>query len=79
MIGEAVRQGADVLVTGDLKYHEARQAEEGRLGIIDAGHFATERLMAGRLADTLNRAAKEASLEISFTVLEQETDPFRTL
>jgi len=79
MIGEAVRQGADVLVTGDLKYHEARQAEESRLGIIDAGHFATERLMAGRLADTLNRAAKEASLEISFTVLEQETDPFRTL
>ncbi len=35
--------GLDVLVTGDVKHHEARAALDGGLAIIDAGHAATER------------------------------------
>ncbi|MBP2638110.1 MAG: cyclohydrolase 1 type 2 [Firmicutes bacterium] len=42
LIGNALKAGADVLVTGDVKYHEAQYAIAEGLAIIDAGHFATE-------------------------------------
>lgn len=38
-------QGIDLLVTGDLKYHEAREAEMLDLAVIDAGHQGTEQIM----------------------------------
>ncbi len=42
LINTALKAGADVLVTGDVKYHEAQQAVAAGLAVIDAGHFATE-------------------------------------
>jgi len=41
-IKEAVQAGADVLITGDIKYHMALDAELMGISIIDAGHYATE-------------------------------------
>lgn len=41
-IGEAKKQGADVYVTADLKYHDGQAAAEMGLALIDAGHFETE-------------------------------------
>ncbi len=35
--------GADVLVTGDVKHHEAAMALEKGMAVIDAGHIPTER------------------------------------
>lgn len=32
----------DILITGDMKYHQALEAEELNFAIIDAGHFYTE-------------------------------------
>ena len=40
--GEAVKQGADALITADIKYH-GFQEMEGSICLIDAGHFETER------------------------------------
>lgn len=42
LIGKAIQKGADVFITGDLKYHEAQDAENLGLALIDAGHFGTE-------------------------------------
>ncbi len=39
----AAAAGADVLVTGDVKYHEALEAAAVGLTMVDAGHYATER------------------------------------
>lgn len=41
LIKDALRQGADALVTGDIKYHEFFDAE-GRLLIADIGHYESE-------------------------------------
>ncbi|WP_114783435.1 Nif3-like dinuclear metal center hexameric protein [Botryobacter ruber] len=41
LIKDALRQGADALVTGDVKYHEFFDAE-GRLLIADIGHYESE-------------------------------------
>ena len=51
--------GAQVLVTGDVKYHAARDAREAGLAFVDAGHGATEVVAVEVLADVL---AKWASL-----------------
>jgi dinuclear metal center YbgI/SA1388 family protein len=45
--------GADVLVTGDMQYHEMVDAVEAGMCIIDAGHFATEKIMIPAMASYL--------------------------
>lgn len=39
---KAKRMGADLLITGDLKYHEALDAKEEGMYILDAGHYESE-------------------------------------
>ncbi len=63
---------ADVLVTGDIKYHTALDAAQMGLCIVDAGHFATERIILPKLRDTLSKRFKE--LEIICSIV--EADPF---
>lgn len=59
----AAAAGCDVFVTGDVKYHEAREAAEaGQIVVIDAGHFGTEASfgenMAVKLSERLGAGAK---------------------
>jgi len=79
LIHEAARQGADVLVTGDVKYHEALSAQELGLAVIDAGHFATEHIMANYLADKLTRATQQRNWSVEYMVAPHEVDPFITI
>ena len=39
---DAIRSGADVLITGDVDYHTAIDAVTKRIAVIDAGHYGTE-------------------------------------
>jgi len=41
LIDEAIKQNADAFVTADLKYHTFQDAE-GKILLIDAGHYETE-------------------------------------
>ena len=52
-ISKASFLGADAYVTGDVKYHEAQQAVEMGIHVIDGGHFGTEFPIAAVLADRL--------------------------
>ena len=45
--------GADVYVTGDVKYHDARHADDIGLCVVDAGHYGTEILFACNMAGLL--------------------------
>ena len=77
LLQTAHRQGADVLVTGDVKYHEARQAEELGIALIDAGHFATEQLMIEQVTQSLQAAARQLNWGVAFEAYTGEKDPFR--
>jgi len=79
LLAEAVRQGADVLVTGDVKYHEAKNAESQGIALIDGGHFATEQLMVEGLSAVLRREAEKKGLNVVFHEMKGESDPFRTI
>ena len=41
LIGAAMKAGADIYLTGDLKYHDFQRAE-GRITLVDIGHFESE-------------------------------------
>lgn len=79
LIMAAHRCGADVLVTGDVKYHEARTAEALGVALVDAGHFATEVLMTGHLTRLLNEAAEQSGWTASFQAYDGAVDPFRSV
>lgn len=51
-IETAISKGADVLVTGDTKYHRMLDYKDS-INIIDAGHFGTECIVAEIFAEIL--------------------------
>ena len=44
---------ADCYLTGDLKYHQAIEARENGLSLIDIGHYESERYFGEALAENL--------------------------
>ncbi|HJV66541.1 MAG TPA: Nif3-like dinuclear metal center hexameric protein [Geomonas sp.] len=76
LLHEAARKGADLLVTGDLKYHEAREAEALGIAVLDAGHFATEHPMVQGLAATLRAAVEKRKYETEVVEYQGEREPF---
>ncbi|SDE62139.1 Nif3-like dinuclear metal center hexameric protein [Sporomusa acidovorans] len=71
LIKYAIAAGADVFLTGDVKYHEAQQAVNKGLAIIDAGHFATEQPVVEFLAHYINECAGKNAWNIA--VMENST------
>ncbi len=79
LLFDAQRQGADLLVTGDVKYHDARNALDLGLALIDAGHFATEQVMVAGLAKKLRAAASARQLPLEFFESTSGQDPFLSI
>ncbi|WP_020676991.1 Nif3-like dinuclear metal center hexameric protein [Geopsychrobacter electrodiphilus] len=77
LISEALRQGADCLLTGDVKYHDAQRARAEGLVLIDAGHFGTEILMVKHLSERLRRAATDQQWALEIIEMTGEEDPFQ--
>ena len=68
-IADALRNNVDVLITGDVSYHDAQQAERQGLSLIDAGHEATERpvvdFWAGLLEEKLRQKGFSSRVQAS--------------
>jgi dinuclear metal center YbgI/SA1388 family protein len=71
----ALHKGADVLVTGDIYYHNAHDAQEEGLTIIDAGHHI-EQIMKIKLKDILEEKLKNNNYETVVVESNIVTDPF---
>lgn len=72
-LNQAAHKGADVLITGDVSYHDALDAKALGLAVIDAGHFSTEQIMVTRIAQFLRQELKEPFIMIE----ETSANPFR--
>lgn len=71
-LGEAAKAaGADILVTGDVKYHVALDAP---LPILDIGHFSYENEMMRQMADLLGKNIGNVE-----TLFVNESEPFRII
>jgi dinuclear metal center YbgI/SA1388 family protein len=51
---DAVRRSCDLMITGDIKYHQALDYMEKGLIILDPGHFASENHIIYKLEEILN-------------------------
>ena len=72
---EAVKNNCDVFVTGDIKYHEAQEAIDLGVSLIDATHFATENIMSKVLAKNIKKNFKDVCVYESGSI----TNPFSSL
>ncbi|MEN2776062.1 Nif3-like dinuclear metal center hexameric protein [Acetivibrio clariflavus] len=68
-----VKSKADVLVTGDVKYHDALDMMQMDMCVIDAGHFNTEKVVLPALVDIL----KEKFKDLEVLSNDVEKDPFK--
>ena len=75
----AVTSGAQVFVSGDLGYHTARDAQQAGIGLIDIGHFGSERLIVGALASSIRDVSKTLGLDVIVEATTVEADPFHAL
>ncbi len=62
-IGLSKVKGADVYVTGDLKYHDAQRARENGMWVIDAGHFGTEKQVVNLLEEMIRGRFGDGEIE----------------
>lgn len=72
----ARQRGADVLVTGDVRYHAARDMLAAGMCFIDAGHFATERVVLPALLEHLTTALAIDGLAVDIRVATCEAEPW---
>ncbi len=63
VIGEAIRKGADVLITGDIGHHEGIDSVAQGMAIIDAGHYGVEHIFIEDMKDYLRE--RLAGVEIA--------------
>jgi dinuclear metal center YbgI/SA1388 family protein len=64
LLREAQFKGADVLVTGDVKHHDATDAELLGIALVDAGHYGTEIIMVGAVAEQLRTVLAQRGLAV---------------
>ena len=67
---------AEVYISGDLKFHDAKDAEVNGRGLIDVGHFASEALMVDLVAERLDALIREKGQKVRVDAFKEEEDPF---
>jgi dinuclear metal center YbgI/SA1388 family protein len=72
-LNDAIRHSCDVLLTGEARFHTALEARTAGVGLVLAGHYATERPALERLASCLTREFPGISVWAS----EVEGDPIQ--
>jgi dinuclear metal center YbgI/SA1388 family protein len=71
-----IASDAQVYISGDIHYHDARDAESANRGIIDIGHFPSEHLMVEALAHQLEKILTREDIKTKVEPCTMEKDPF---
>ncbi|GMB99780.1 Nif3-like dinuclear metal center hexameric protein [Enterococcus thailandicus] len=72
----ALKQGADVYITGDLYYHTAQDMQSAGLIAIDPGHYI-ESLCKEKFVEKFESWKQEEQWDLDFFVSETNTNPFQ--
>lgn len=70
---QACKEGAQLLITGDVKLHQAMEARALGMAFIDAGHYGTEKIFAENMADLLRELIPD---EIEILEASSEINPY---
>lgn len=74
LIREAIRQKADIYITGDIKYHDFFQAEE-RIILADIGHYESEQYTKEIFYELLTKKISKFAVQFSRV----DTNPIKYL
>ena len=77
MASLASQRGADLLVTGDVKHHEALAAKTFGLALIDGGHFQTEKVALNIFADHFRERLITLGHHVSIEKFKDEIEPMK--
>ncbi len=77
MVSLAHDKGADLLLTGDVRHHQALEALSRGIALVDAGHFHTEKTAFRIFAQRLRAFAKSKGWDIIVEVYLGESNPMR--
>ena len=75
----AQNSGADVFVTGEIKYHEAQDSIGLNIPILAAGHFKTEYPVLPVLIDRLQKAIDGLQYKVGILLSVNQKDPYIVL
>ncbi len=71
------KEGADCVITGDITYHYASDYNEGKMAIIDAGHFATEWLPLIEVSKQISGELVKLGYKNSLLISQSVSDPYK--
>ncbi len=76
LLHQANGLGADVFITGDMKFHEAQEAKEQGLAVVDLTHYASEVIVVEVLAKHLATYLKESGGDVEIIVSKVDGQTF---
>jgi dinuclear metal center YbgI/SA1388 family protein len=71
-----LQSDAQVYISGDIRYHDARDVEAAGKSLIDVGHFASEYIFIEDLVKRLKKAVKSKGWKINISACGLEKEPF---
>jgi len=74
MVEDAIKAGADVLVSGDISHAKGLDAVSAGMAIIDAGHYGTECVFVPFVKETLSEMFPDVKISVA-----DESVPFWTV
>ncbi len=76
IIYSAKKLGADLVITGDVKFNIAQDAKAMGLALLDAGHYGTEKIFSENMMEQFKLIAQEKGFTIDTKVAQANTNPF---
>jgi dinuclear metal center YbgI/SA1388 family protein len=78
LLSDALAAKADVFITADVRYH-AFHAAAGNIALVDAGHWETEQIILGTIADRIRSVARKENKPLTVWITKHNTNPIQTL
>jgi len=72
----AESKGADLFITGEMKYHKALELNQKRLAVVVAGHYSTEAPVLAILDESLQKRASTLQYNLEILLSDTQTEPF---
>lgn len=76
LIEHFFQSDAELFISGDIRYHEARMIEDQGRALIDIGHFASEHIVIDALVEQLRRGVGINGYSVGIEPCRIENDPF---
>jgi len=79
LVGDFLSSDADVMISGDMGYHDGQRVADAGKALIDIGHFCSEHIMVEGLSQRLSECLKSRGWDVAVVPFSLERDCFQYL